>query len=147
MKPWTICHLTLLLFGIGAVGGVSWLPPLLAAEDTPQDHAPQPSSYTKHTNYTNTVEWSTASESDNFGFDVYRGEQPDGPFHKLTQTPVPGAMNTDETTLYTFTDETVKPDVQYYYYVESISLSGVREKFTSVFKAPVKSSQPQAQPE
>ena len=96
--------------------------------------------------YSNTVEWSTASESDNFGFDVYRGESPDGPFTKLTPTPVPGGGNTDETRRYTFTDDTVRPDVQYYYYVESISLSGVREKFTPVFKAPIKSSTA-AQPE
>lgn len=88
----------------------------------------------------NVIRWSTASEVDNFGFDVYRAEREDGPFTRITQQPVPGAGTSDEPARYEYPDVSIKPDIQYYYYVESISMSGVREKFTPTFKAPIKSA-------
>jgi len=90
----------------------------------------------------NVVRWSTASEVDNFGFDVYRAEHEKGPFERITQQPVPGAGTSDEPARYEYADESIKPDTQYYYYVESISMSGMREKFTPTFKAPIKSVLP-----
>lgn len=86
----------------------------------------------------NVIRWSTASEVDNFGFDVYRAEREEGPFTRITQQPVPGAGTSDEPARYEYTDTTIKPGIQYYYYVESISMSGVREKFTPTFKARIK---------
>jgi hypothetical protein len=86
----------------------------------------------------NVIRWSTASEVDNFGFDVYRAEQEEGPFARITQQPVAGAGTSDEPARYDYLDETIKSGVQYYYYVESIAMSGVREKFTPTFKAPIK---------
>lgn len=88
----------------------------------------------------NVLRWTTASEVDNFGFDVYRAEAESGPFSRITEQPVLGAGTSDEPTRYEYVDNTIKPDTQYYYYVESISMSGVREKFTPTFKAPVKTS-------
>ncbi len=90
----------------------------------------------------NVIRWSTASEVDNFGFDVYRAEQEEGPFTRITQQPVPGAGTSDEPARYEYTDTTIKPGIQYYYYVESISMSGVREKFTPTFKARIKGTLP-----
>lgn len=90
--------------------------------------------------FANTLSWVTASEIDNFGFDVYRSESSDGLFTRVTKTPVPGAGTRDESSTYVYTDATIKPDVEYYYYVESISMSGQREKFTPTFKAPIKPS-------
>jgi hypothetical protein len=90
----------------------------------------------------NVIRWSTASEVDNFGFDVYRAEQENGPFERITQQPVSGAGTSDEPARYEYADASIKPDTQYYYYVESISMSGVREKFTPTFKAPIKSVLP-----
>ncbi len=85
--------------------------------------------------YSNTVRWSTASELDNFGYDVYRAESPDGPFRRLTEEPVEGAGTSDEVHRYHFVDETIDPTKTYYYYVESVSMSGVRERFTAVGSA------------
>ncbi len=85
--------------------------------------------------YRNTVRWSTASEVDNFGYDVYRGTSAEGPFERLTKDPVPGAGTTDEPQKYSFVDETIDPYETYFYYVESISLAGEREKFTPVIQA------------
>jgi hypothetical protein len=88
----------------------------------------------------NVIRWSTASEVDNFGFDVYRAEQEEGPFACITKQPVSGAGTSDEPVKYEYVDETITSGTQYYYYVESIAMSGVREKFTPTFKAPIKSA-------
>ncbi len=83
--------------------------------------------------YSNTLKWSTASEVDNFGYDVYRGDSEEGPFERLNPDPVPGAGTTDEPTYYRFVDDTIDPYKTYFYYIESISMGGVRERFTPVF--------------
>ncbi len=99
--------------------------PLQAAEpaDDEPEHVP------------NKLRWTTASEVDNFGFDVYRGDHEDGPFTRLTERPIPGAGTTDLTTHYSLEDNANDPYETYYYYVESISLTGVREQFTPIIRA------------
>lgn len=83
----------------------------------------------------NTLRWSTASEVDNFGFDIYRAESEDGPFDRLNDSPVPGAGTSDVPTYYEYIDDTIDPDRGYFYYVESISIHGDREKFTPTYRA------------
>ncbi len=87
----------------------------------------------------NTSHWTTASEEENFGYDVFRssvGEK--GPFEKLTRQPILGNGTTDETHEYRFADDTIDPCKDYWYYVESIGTNGQREKFTPVFRSPAK---------
>ena len=86
----------------------------------------------------NTLKWTTASEVDNFGFDIYRGLSEDGPFEKLTAEPLAGAGTTDEPQNYVFVDEAIDPSTNYYYYIESISLGGIRETFSPIIKASAK---------
>src|SRR5262245_50115754 len=86
----------------------------------------------------NTLRWTTASEIDNFGFDVYRGDQEAGPFARLTQSPIPGAGTSDVPTNYQYVDDTIEPDREYFYYVESISMDGRREHFTPVVRVAAK---------
>lgn len=93
----------------------------------------------------NTPKWSLASEQDNFGFDVFRGDSEDGEFVKLNKDPILGAGTTDETQKYSYRDDSIDPCKDYWYYVESISTSGVHEKMTPTFKAPAKRS-PRAEP-
>lgn len=95
----------------------------------------------------NTIRWKTASEVENFGFDVYRGPSEEGPFEKITTSPVPGAGTVDEPRSYQYSDEKIEAGVTYWYYVESISTQGVREKFTPTFKAPVKTAVPAPVPD
>jgi len=90
--------------------------------------------------YKNTIKWSTASEVDNFGFDLYRGDFEDGPFVRLNDSPVTGAGTTDLPTYYEYVDDTIDPDREYFYYVESISINGEREKFTPTFRAAPKNA-------
>ena len=82
----------------------------------------------------NLLRWSTATESENFGYDIYRGESEDGPFERLNEDPIPGAGTTDKRSEYEFVDDQIEPGKTYYYYLESISMSGVKERFTSVFR-------------
>lgn len=91
----------------------------------------------------NTIRWSTASEVENFGYDVYRGEAEDGPFVRLTAQPIPGAGTSDEPHKYSYVDKDIDPTKDYWYYVESVSYSGVRERFTPVQKAKAKQPKPQ----
>jgi hypothetical protein len=86
----------------------------------------------------NTLRWSTASEVDNFGFDVFRSLSEDGPFERVNSETIPGAGTVDTPTRYEFVDTEIEPDRTYYYYVESISLQGEREQFTPIIKAPPK---------
>jgi hypothetical protein len=88
--------------------------------------------------YENTIRWSTASEVDNFGYDVYRAESEDGPWQRLTSEVVEGAGTTDEPSYYRFVDDSIDPHRTYYYYVESISMSGQRKRFTPVGEAAAK---------
>ena len=83
----------------------------------------------------NKVKWVTASEVNNFGFDVLRGDSEDGPFVKINEITVPGAGNSDIPNQYEFVDEAIEAGKVYWYYVESISMSGEREKFTPTFQS------------
>jgi len=86
----------------------------------------------------NRLKWSTATEVDNFGFDIYRSTSEDGPFDRITSQPIPGAGTVDEPSYYEFVDDTIDPGVDYYYYVESISVDGIRETFSPIIRAPAK---------
>lgn len=92
----------------------------------------------------NTVRWTTASEQDNFGYDVFRGDAEKGPFAKQTKQPILGNGTTNETHDYVYPDDAIDPCKDYWYYVESIDTRGTREKFTPVFKAPAKHQAPAA---
>lgn len=91
----------------------------------------------------NTIRWATASEVENFGYDVYRGEAEDGPFVRLTPKPIPGAGTSDEPHKYAYVDKDIDPTKDYWYYVESVSYAGVRERFTPVQKAKAKQPKPE----
>lgn len=83
----------------------------------------------------NRIRWSTASEVDNFGYDVFRGLKEEGPFEKVNKKVIPGQGTTDEPQEYVFFDDTIEAKTEYWYYVESISIQGQRERFTPIFKA------------
>ncbi len=86
----------------------------------------------------NTLKWTTASEVENFGFDIFRSDSEEGPFEKRTDDPLPGAGTTDEPQSYLWEDFDIEKGKDYYYYIESISMAGVRERFSPIIKAPAK---------
>ncbi|MEM7583197.1 MAG: hypothetical protein AAF560_07440 [Acidobacteriota bacterium] len=96
--------------------------------------------------YKNRIKWTTASEVDNFGYDVYRSESEDGPFEVLNSEVIEGAGTVDEPTSYEYVDDTIDPHKAYHYYVESISMDGVRERFTPIIRAAPKVSPDEEKP-
>ena len=93
--------------------------------------------------YSNTLRWTTASEVNNFGFDVYRSTSEDGPFERITVELIAGAGTIDEPQKYVYVDTTIDPTKAYFYYVESISLSSVRERFSPIISIGPKMPVPQ----
>jgi hypothetical protein len=109
-----------------------------AKTELPEGACGDQSAVAKEDRLANTPRWTTASEVDNFGYDVFRGDKEEGPFTKLNADPILGAGTTDETKNYSYRDDTIDPCREYWYYVESIDTKGMREKFTPVFKAGAK---------
>jgi len=112
--------------------------PAAAVKEIPEGACGEQTSTPADQRVANTARWSTASEQDSFGFDVFRGDSEKGDFKKLTKDPILGAGTSDETHKYEYRDDTIDPCKEYWYYVESISTKGVHEKFTPVFRAPPK---------
>ena len=133
---------TILIAALAAtLSGCATVTPESADGCGPQDHLPA------EERLSNKPKWATASEEDNFGFDVYRSETEDGEFVKLTETPILGAGTTDEPSYYQYVDDSIDPCKSYWYYVESISMSGEREKFTPTYQAKPKRTPGADQPE
>ena len=118
----------------------------VAAAQMAPPAAPSPAGSPSPGPLSNTLKWSTASEVENFGYDVYRAEKEDGPFVRINAKPIAGAGTLDEPRFYEYVDTDIDPTKGYFYYVESISLKGVREKFTPVIKAKPKRPLPGASP-
>ncbi len=120
-----------------------------AAQTPPAaDDSAKPGTPRSKKSYDNTIKWATASEVDSFGFDVYRGDSADGPFERLTPEIIEGGGTTDEPRNYKYVDDTIDPHRTYYYYVEAISMDGVRERFTPIGKAgPKIKPEDEAEPE
>jgi hypothetical protein len=76
-----------------------------------------------------TLKWTTSSEINNVGFEVYRSEQEDGEYMLLssyeTDTRLKGAINSSKTIDYSFTDEHLVNDRIYWYKLVDIDLNGV----------------------
>jgi hypothetical protein len=83
----------------------------------------------------NTVRWKTASELDNYGFDVYRSTSEEGPFDTINDKPIAGAGTVDVPQRYEYVDRNIQPDTAYFYFVESISLAGERKEVTPRLRA------------
>jgi hypothetical protein len=74
------------------------------------------------------IKWRVESEINNLGFDVYRSENPDGKFVKINSAYIKGAGTDSTPRDYQFVDESAVVGKNYYYYLESISFSGERER-------------------
>jgi hypothetical protein len=74
------------------------------------------------------LKWSTESEINNLGFDVYRSGSPEGQFVKVNSSYIKGAGTNATPHDYQFVDESAVVGKTYYYYLETISFSGERER-------------------
>ena len=76
-----------------------------------------------------TIEWETASEIDNAGFNIYRAEG----FKKINADLIPAEGSPTEGAAYEFTDDNVSNWKRYFYVVEDLDTEGV-----STLHGPVK---------
>jgi len=87
------------------------------------------------------LSWSTATETNNLGFNVFRCEEEKGPFQQINSTLIPGAGTCNENRNYSYLDEHVAADKTYYYLVADLCTDGASKshgpiKVVAVDQAP-----------
>jgi hypothetical protein len=70
------------------------------------------------------IEWATASEIDNAGFNLWRSETKDGKYTRINSKLIAAKGGTIQEAEYSYTDNTAKVGVKYYYKLEDIDTSG-----------------------
>jgi hypothetical protein len=76
------------------------------------------------------VEWSTETEMNTAGFNLYRGESADGPFDvKVNDQLIPPAADPLTGGKYQYVDKTAKSGVTYYYRLEEVERNGGTNDF------------------
>jgi hypothetical protein len=70
------------------------------------------------------VEWTTESEFNLAGFNVYRSERPEGSFLRLNGALIPASSDPVARGSYVYTDTAVTAGVTYYYKLEDVELDG-----------------------
>ena len=85
--------------------------------------------------------WTTESEVDNAGFNLRRSEKRASGFTLINPALIAGAGTTGERQMYTFTDTSAKPGVEYYYQIEEVAFDGKPETLvTRLLPGPVSAS-------
>jgi len=75
--------------------------------------------------------WTTDSETDNYGFHVWRAQSAGGPYTRLNAALIPARGGPTQGASYTFDDAAVTDGVTYYYKLEDVDVHGA-----SVFHGP-----------
>ena len=72
------------------------------------------------------VQWETSQEVDNLGFNLYRSGTRSGPKRKLNQEMIPSQVppGSPGGAVYSWLDETAMTGATYYYWLESLDVSG-----------------------
>ena len=76
--------------------------------------------------------WETVSEVDTAGFVIYRSQSPDGPFSRITETPVPATGDPLVGASYQYEDRGLLWGARYYYQLEEIERGGNDTRFPEV---------------
>ncbi len=79
-----------------------------------------------------TLIWRTESETDCAGFYIWRSEEEEGQYMKITTALIPGSGNKSDATEYSYSDQNVQGGIVYWYKIEEISTDG-----NSAFYGPV----------
>jgi hypothetical protein len=70
------------------------------------------------------VEWSTASELDTVGFNVYRSQQVDGNYQRINENLIAAQGDSLAGGSYRYVDKDVSPGQAYYYRLEDVNSDG-----------------------
>ena len=114
------------------------VPPTIKQEVKMNDQCGDQSQLPKENRLFNKIKWKTASEQNNFGYEIYRSDTEEGEYAVVNEDVIEGAGTTPDESNYEFKDDTIDSCKKYYYYVESISTDGVREAFTPRFPSKIK---------
>ncbi|MCX5885280.1 MAG: DUF1566 domain-containing protein [Proteobacteria bacterium] len=82
------------------------------------------------------LKWTTASEIDNAGFNLYRAESENGEYVKINSSLIPAQGSATQGATYQFVDENVQNRKTYYYKLEDIDLNGTSTLHGPVSAAP-----------
>lgn len=93
-----------------------------------------------------TIRWKNETELDNYGFNVFRAEEKDGTYTKINKDIIPGAGTTSTPKEYVYVDQPLEIGRIYYYYVESVSFAGAKEKIFPPVKVVVKYTVDESEP-
>lgn len=74
--------------------------------------------------------WTTDAEIDNAGFYIYRAEEPDGAYERITDSLISAEGSPVGGATYSFEDRGVKLWKKYYYVIEDIDISGNATRHT-----------------
>ncbi len=86
------------------------------------------------------LQWSTATETENYGFHVFRKDDRDSDFRRISGQIIPGAGNSSRMRTYGFFDEDVVPGSRYMYRIADVDFQGnmtLHEPVTVVAEAVV----------
>lgn len=70
------------------------------------------------------IDWSTASEIDTVGFNIYRSEQSNQGFVRINAEIIPASREPLTGGEYSFVDPNVEPGKEYYYLLEDVAMDG-----------------------
>jgi hypothetical protein len=74
------------------------------------------------------LKWTTETEIDHLGWNIYRSEEKDGEFVKVNDGLIEGAGNSAMPLDYKYVDNTTEPGKEYYYYIEDLDIFGETNK-------------------
>jgi hypothetical protein len=81
------------------------------------------------------LQWTTAAEIDNAGFNIYRAESENGEYEQINETLISAKGSPTQGASYEYVDTDVQNRKTYYYKLEDIYLNGV-----STFHGPVRAT-------
>ncbi len=73
-----------------------------------------------------TIEWSTASELNTAGFNLYRADKADGPFTQINSELIPASPDPLVGGSYAYTDTQVAAGQTYFYKLEDVETGGAK---------------------
>ncbi|MEM7482158.1 MAG: DUF1573 domain-containing protein [Acidobacteriota bacterium] len=81
--------------------------------------------------------WAVRKQDHIFGYLVYRSDQADGPFLRAGEGMVVAPQGPGNIGRYRFVDDDVEPGKTYYYFIELVTRSGLKERLTEVLSKTV----------
>lgn len=80
----------------------------------------------------NTLNWTARTEAGVYGYLVYRSEDRAGPYRRVELSVVRVPADGLDRHAYSFVDRQVVPGVTYYYYLDAVSDSGLKQRFSGI---------------